>query len=196
MTLAMAVMSFALWGCFVSAEAGIAATQTTTQSQSAQKAASPATSANSSPATTQSTPGAATPCLSKSLDATGSQAPCNPAKHRKHRTPQAMADPSGAPLKKVVRNGSTAEPGVQLGPGVSQQQASQQVQLTNQLLATTDANLKTAAGRKLTPEQQETVKQIQSFMKESQAAASDGDVQRAYTLATKANLLSADLVGH
>ena len=170
--------------------------QATAQPQSTQESAPAGTSAKAPPATPPNAPGVTTPCSSTPPDATGSQAPCNPVKHRKHRTPQVATDSSGAPLKKVVRNGSTAEPGVQLGPGVSQQQASHQVQLTNQLLVTTDANLKTAATRTLTPEQQETVKQIQSFMKESKAAASDGDVQRAYTLATKANLLSADLVGH
>jgi len=196
MTLAMMVMSFVLWGCVVPPEAGTAAMQTTTQSPRAQQAAPAGASANAPPSTQPSASGAITPCSGKSPEAGGSQAPCNPAKRRKHRTPQPASVPSGAPLKKVVRNGSTAEPGVQLGPGVSQQQASHQVQLTNQLLVTTDANLKTAATRNLTPEQQETVKQIQSFVKESKAAASDGDVQRAYTLATKANLLSADLVGH
>ncbi len=192
MTLATVAMSIVLWSCEAPAAAGAAAMQTTAQSQSAQEA--PTGPPTNAPPTAK--PGATTPCSGKSASTAGSQMPCNPAKRRKHRTPQVAADSSGSPLKKVVRNGSTAEPEVQLGPGVSQQQASHQVQLTNQLLVTTDANLKTAATRKLTAEQQETVKQIQSFMKESKAAASDGDVQRAYTLATKANLLSADLVGH
>jgi len=196
MTLATVVMRFAMWGCVVPAAADAAAVQTTVQSQGGQEAAPAGTSMSSPPTTQLSAPGSTTPCSGKSPDTAGSQAPSNSAKHRKHRAPPPATGPAGAPLKKVVRNGSTAEPGVQLGPGVSQQQASHQVQLTNQLLVTTDANLKTAAGRKLTLEQQETVKQIQSFMKESKAAASDGDVQRAYTLATKANLLSADLVGH
>jgi hypothetical protein len=195
MTLAIVVMSFALWSCVVPGEARASAMQTIVQSQSAQEKAPAGTSANAPPTTQSSASDATTPCSGKSAGSAGSQAPCSPAKRRKPRT-QVAADPSGAPLKKVVRNGSTAEPGVQLGPGVSQQQASHQVQLTNQLLVTTDENLKTAASRKLTPEQQETVKQIQSFVNESKAAASDGDVQRAYTLATKAKLLSADLIGH
>ena len=187
-------MGFAVWGG-VPGGPGAIAMQVASQSQSAQEAA-PATSGNTSAATQQNTSRVTPPCPGNPGGTTGPQAPCNPLKRRKHRTLPPAADPSGAPSKKVVRNGSTAEPAVQLGPGVSQQQASHQVQLTNQLLASTDANLKTAAGRKLTVEQQETMKQIQSFMKESKTAASDGDVQRAYTLATKANLLSSDLVGH
>ena len=42
-----------------------------------------------------------------------------------------------APEKKVVRNGGTADPVVQLAPGISEEQASSQRQNTSQLLAAT-----------------------------------------------------------
>jgi len=40
------------------------------------------------------------------------------------------------------------------------------------------------------------VKQIKSYMEQAKGAAKDGDVQRAYNLAVKANLLSAELAEH
>jgi len=67
---------------------------------------------------------------------------------------------------------------------------------TDQLLASADANLKVIASRQLSAAQQDTVAQIKSFMEQARAASSNGDVQRAYNLANKANMLSADLKGH
>jgi len=96
----------------------------------------------------------------------------------------------------VVRNGSTSDPTVELSPSRDQQHASQELQKTNQLLATSDANLKKISGRQLSPSQQDTVNQIKSYMEQARKAASSGDLQRAHNLAFKANLLSADLAGH
>jgi hypothetical protein len=94
-----------------------------------------------------------------------------------------------------VRNGSTADPTVDLSPGPSPH-ASQQSESTKQLLASSEANLKKISGRTLSENQQDTVKQIKSYMEEANTATKDGDVQRAYNLAVKANLLSAELAGH
>ena len=66
---------------------------------------------------------------------------------------------------------------------------------TDQLLASSDANLKKISGRQLSDGQQDTVKQIKSYMEQAKVAKDDGDVQRAYNLAMKANLLSAELAG-
>jgi len=85
---------------------------------------------------------------------------------------------------------------VALSPDLSPQQASHQIESTDQLLATSDANLKKISGRQLSANQQDTVKQIKSYMEQAKTAANGGDVQRAYNLAVKANLLSAELVGH
>jgi len=70
-----------------------------------------------------------------------------------------------------------------------------QLKSTNDLLTTSDENLKTISGRQLTASQQDTVKQIKSYMEQAKTAANDGDVQRAHNLAVKANLLSAELAG-
>jgi hypothetical protein len=126
---------------------------------------------------------------------------CTAAKTKKHNRSNKAATPAGTPAdatppKTVVRNGGTADPSVDLSPGVNPQQASHQKANTNQLLATSDANLKKIAGHPLSASQQDTVKQIKSYMEQAKDAANDGDVQRAYNLALKANLLSADLAGH
>ena len=120
-------------------------------------------------------------------------APTKPHHHRKH----AKATASGAaPEKKVVRNGGTTDPKVQLAPGVSAEQASRERQSTTQLLATTDTNLKQISERQLNSSQQESVSQIRKYMEQAKAAEAEGDVQRAQNLASKARLLSDDLVKH
>lgn len=144
---------------------------------------------------------AVAPCPENSQ--TGSKSDCKPTsstgtkttKKHHHKTVAPAGTPAG-PTKTVVRNGGEADPTVELSPGLSPQQASHQTQSTKELLATSDANLKTLAGRQLSPSQEETVKQIKSYMEQAKAAEDDGEVQRAHNLAVKANLLSADLVGH
>jgi hypothetical protein len=62
------------------------------------------------------------------------------------------------------------------------------------MLAATETNLKKIAGQQLSSNQQEMVNQIRQFMEQSKAAAGDGDLERARTLAWKAQLLSDELV--
>jgi hypothetical protein len=113
-------------------------------------------------------------------------------RRRKH-----VAGASGsAPEKKVIRNGGTADPVVHLAPGVSDEQASRQRQSTTELLATTDSNLKQLAARQLSVTQQDSVSQIRKYMEQAKTAEDTGDVQRAQNLASKALLLSDDLVKH
>jgi len=114
-------------------------------------------------------------------------------RRRKHT---ASATPGGAPEKKVVRNGGTTDPVVQLAPGMSAEQASSQLQSTTQLLSTTDANLKQISSRQLGQTQQDSVSQIRKYMEQAKAAEAAGDMQRAHNLASKALLLSDDLVKH
>ena len=136
------------------------------------------------------------PCAAGSPTPADHQAPCKTSSGKKRRLNKTAPDPGAGPSKTIVRQGSTSDPNVQLGPGVSPQQASQQSQTTAQLLARASANLTKLEGRALNADQQETVKQVKRYMDQSQAASSDGDVQRAYNLALKASLLSAELVGH
>jgi len=145
------------------------------------------------------TPGPA-PCPSNPQSGAAQPPPCQPSAARKKKKrrprPAQAPPPAEGPSKTVVRNGSTTEPVVQLSQDVNQQQASREQQVTDQLLAQTASNLKTLAARQLTSGQLDTVTQIKTYMEQSRAAENEGDLQRAHNLALKANLLSADLVGH
>ena len=116
-------------------------------------------------------------------------------KTKRHHKPATKAD-SGTTPKKVVHNGGTAEPIVQIAPGMSDAQASQNRQGTAQLLATTDANLKKLDGQQLDLSKQDVVKQIQTYVEQARTAEAAGDLDRAHNLAVKAQLLSDDLVRH
>ena len=113
--------------------------------------------------------------------------------HKKHSV---ATPPPDGPKKVVVRHGSTADPEVQFTPGMSQGQAYYQKQTTQQLLSGTEANLKTASNRQLQPTEQDSVEEIKSLMEQSKLAIVMGDLQRAHTLAYKAQLLSNELVKH
>jgi hypothetical protein len=97
------------------------------------------------------------------------------------------------PPKKVVRNGGSPEPTVQLTGGTPAEQAVHQSS-TNQLTAATEENLKKIAGLQLNPSQQEMVSQIKQFMAQSKTAVATGDLERGHNLALKAHLLSDELV--
>jgi hypothetical protein len=122
--------------------------------------------------------------------------PSRPRKRRPTLHKRLPPMPANPPRKIVIRQGSTPEPSAQLAPGMTQEQASHQRQNTEQLLATTETNLRQLAGRSLNSSQQETVGQIRNYMTGASSALKDGDTQRAHTLASKAQLLSDDLVKH
>jgi len=115
------------------------------------------------------------------------------AQHAQKKKPTAASEKNTPQSKTVVKNGSEAEPAVQLAPDVSQQQASSQRQGTSQLLASTDESLKKISGRQLASNQQEMVQQIRKFMEQAKAANDEGDLERAHNLALKANLLAQEL---
>jgi hypothetical protein len=91
----------------------------------------------------------------------------------------------------IVRQGGTSDTSIQLAGGAAK---AHQNDTANQMLATTQANLKKIAGQQLTSNQQEMVSQIRQFMEQSKAAVGDGDAERARTLAWKAQVLSEELV--
>ena len=177
------------------------------QPSNSSQAAQPATDQQKAPgqasASPQSPAAASPPCPDNSQTGSSEQSNCKPtastaAKTKKHphkAVAPATAPTKSGPTKTVVRNGGTSDPTVDLSPGMSPQQASNQTESTKQLLATSDANLKKITGRQLSPSQQDTVKQINNYMDQAKAAEKVGDVQRAHNLAVKASLLSADLVG-
>jgi hypothetical protein len=141
------------------------------------------------------------PCPKNSQPASGTKAGCKPAastaKQKKNKQAQpADSPPKTAPQTKVVPNGGTDEPNENLSPGPNPQ-TSQQREATDKLLAASDANLTKISGHSLSADQQDMVKQIKSYSDQAKEALSEGYVQRAYNLAVKANLLSAELAkGH
>lgn len=98
------------------------------------------------------------------------------------------------PTKVVVPRGGTTEPSIQLAGGPSTDQAAKQREVVNQLLGVTEANLKKIEGQQLSSSQQDTLAQSRAFAKQSKDAAESGDLDRARTLAWKAELLSEDLL--
>jgi hypothetical protein len=118
-----------------------------------------------------------------------------PRKKRHHRK-SAPNTSTATPEKKVVRNGGTTDPSIQLAPSVSAEQATSQRQNTTQLLAATDANLKQIESRTMNSTQQDSISQIRKYMEQAKSAEQVGDVERAHNLASKALLLSDDLVKH
>lgn len=147
----------------------------------------------------QAAPGANHPARPKPTSATGT--------HRKRKAkttvqsksthrPKTTVSSSGDPGKVVVRNGGANDDVVHLSPGGSQEQEAHNRENTDQLLATTDENLKVLGTRQLSPAEQSTVDQIHSYMRQAKSAANSGDLARAHTLAFKAHLLSDDLAKH
>jgi hypothetical protein len=110
-------------------------------------------------------------------------------------SPATSSVPTNCPPSKViVKQGGTADPSIQLAGGAGSKQTSQERDTAKQMLGTTEANLKQIAGRQLTSNQEDMVTQIKQFMEQSKAAVADGDLDRARTLAWKAQVLSEELV--
>jgi hypothetical protein len=134
------------------------------------------------------------PCTSTS---TPSSSDCKPSAKpkKKHRTSSASTKSDAGPSKTVVRNGGTGESSVAISSGEDEKQAAR-LKETNRLLDAADLNIKDVAVREPNASQQETIKQIRGYMDQARAAVKSGDVDRAYNLANKANMLAADLNGH
>jgi hypothetical protein len=93
----------------------------------------------------------------------------------------------------IVQQGGTSDSSIQLAGGAVGTKSPQRDN-ANQMLAATEANLKKISGQQLNANQQDMVTQIRQFMQQSKAAVVDGDLERARTLAWKAQLLSDELV--
>jgi hypothetical protein len=146
-----------------------------------------------------SLPTASKPCSTAQSGSTAKsdcEAASGKTKTRKKRPAHNGAKPTDAgPSKTVVRNGGTGEPAVAISSAEDQKQAAR-VQEMHRLLDAADLNLKDVSVRGISPGQEATVKQIRSYMDAAKAAEKSGDVERAYNLANKANMLAADLNGH
>ena len=134
------------------------------------------------------------PCSSAANSASSDCKPSAKPK-KKHHASSGQTKSDSGPSKTVVRNGGTGESSVAISSGEDEKQAAR-LKETNQLLDAADLNIKDVAVRGPNASQQETIKQIRGYMDQARAAAKSGDVDRAYNLANKANMLAADLNGH
>lgn len=92
-----------------------------------------------------------------------------------------------------MRQGGTSEPSIRLAGDEGTKQATHDRDTANQMLQSTEENLKKLAGRDLSSSERDTVSQIRQFMEQSKSAAAAGDLDRARTLAWKAQVLSEEL---
>ena len=188
-----AIITFTVWWMLASGApspaVGISPGQTAPTEPSSQSEAAPASTVPASPPT-------AKPCPAPSASTSATHSDCTPPTKIKKHKPRPAVPPAGAPTKTVIRNGSTGDPTLAISPGVSQQQASKQLETTSHLVAMTQENLKILESRDLSAGQEDTVEQIRSYIKQSKKAEDEKDVQRAYNLANKARMLSGDLVKH
>lgn len=161
---------------------------TTTPPPPSQVPAQPSTPAGAQPApATQAPPSSAEKKTVKQKTARKKKT----GKHHKKRTSKTQTETAAdsGPRRVVVRRGGTSDTGGQLEPGVPQSEADHQRQSTDQLLEDTGANLKKISQRKLTPDQQDMVRQITFYMEQSRSANQEGDLGRARNLALKARQL-------
>ena len=121
--------------------------------------------------------------------------PSSTAKKHTHKK-SASSKTAEVPAKVVVPNGSTTDPKDQFSSGRNPTPAPNQVQGVNQLMDATESNLKQISTRTLNAAQQDTVKQIRTYLDQARKAMDSGDAERARNLAVKAHLLSDDLVKH
>ena len=130
-----------------------------------------------------------------STPATGGQAAADSA--ASNSAPPPTTDGGAAtncpPSKVIVQQGGTSDSSIQLAGGAGGTKSPQR-DTANQMLAATEANLKKISAQQLNANQQDMVTQIRQFMQQSKAAVADGDLERARTLAWKAQLLSDELV--
>jgi hypothetical protein len=117
-------------------------------------------------------------------------------KRRKRNISTPSPTPDGTPLKIVVREGGAREPAALIAPGMTPAEAVRQRQNAEQLLGSTDDQLKQLTVRMLDARQQETAGQIRNYMDGARTALKEGDLRRASTLAEKAHLLAEDMVKH
>lgn len=119
---------------------------------------------------------------------------------RKHRSrsqkPAAAPVNESEPRKIVIHRGGASEPVTQIIPGMTLEESNRLRQEAQDLLAAADSDLKKLTIRDLNSSQRETVGQIRHYLDVARSALADGDIQRAHTLAQKAQLLADDLVTH
>lgn len=103
--------------------------------------------------------------------------------------------PTNCPPKKtIVPLGGTTEPSIELAGAASDDQAARARNAVDQMVTVTENNLKNISNQTMSSSQKDQINQIRQYLTESKSAVADGDLDRARTLAWKAQMLSEDLV--
>ncbi|HYL91859.1 MAG TPA: hypothetical protein VEW69_01750 [Alphaproteobacteria bacterium] len=108
---------------------------------------------------------------------------------------QAPETAKATPPKVVIHEGGTEATTTNLGqltPSLSHSEAAHNQATTEQLVESTEANLRNLK-RQLSSNEESAVAQIRDFLTQSRQASKDSDLVRARNLAMKAHLLSDDL---
>lgn len=122
-----------------------------------------------------------------------SKLPAAAKKPRKH-TPSVIHEENQN--KTVVPEGGAKEPPEQIAPGLAPEERERERRDAVQALGEADSDLKILANRHLSPQRQDSVKQIRYYLADARLALKEGDFRRADTLALKARLLTDDMVKH
>ncbi len=130
---------------------------------------------------------------SPSIASASKEVPAPARKRRKH-VPAVVHDESQN--KTVVPEGGAKEPPEQIAPGLAPEEREHERREAQQWLSATDGDLKILADRHLSPQRQDSVKQVRFYLADARSAMKEGDFKRAHTLALKAHLLTDDMVKH
>lgn len=133
-------------------------------------------------------------------EATGAKSGSQPAEGNASNSPGSIASAQTSattkkcpPAKIVVNQGGATDSSIQLAGGAAKQ-TSQARATAEPMIDQTESNLKKLEGRQLSSAEQDMVTQIRQYVEQSKTAVAAGDVERARTLAWKAQTLSEDLV--
>ncbi|HUQ49208.1 MAG TPA: hypothetical protein VM056_00695 [Terriglobales bacterium] len=97
------------------------------------------------------------------------------------------------PPRITIQSGGSPEPSGGVMPGMSHSEEAHSRQTTEQLMLSTEANIKSLK-RVLTSEEKSLLQQVQLFLTQSREATDNQDLVRAHNLAMKAHLLSDELL--
>jgi hypothetical protein len=106
--------------------------------------------------------------------------------------------PSAVPPtnKKIVRNGGASDAEITFVPSITPEQASQETIAAKRSLETTEADLKIISQRGPNADRLEVIAEVKNYVTQAKVSLDGGDVERAYKLATKARILTDDLLKH
>jgi outer membrane biosynthesis protein TonB len=115
-----------------------------------------------------------------------------PKTHRRRSAKKVVPPPAPEQPNTSVKEGGDVPAAGQLSAGIPEDEATRQRRSAAELRNATEKNLQNIT-RQLSSDEQAMVQQIRAYVAQSRSADEGGDIERAYNLAVKANLLSGEL---